>query len=170
MDDIFQAFFGGGVRTRRQQGGHRQQQGEANPLAGLVQMLPLLLLLVFSFAGNFMGGGNYEEEKIFSFGRNREFRSEMETASGVTFFVKRDYFMEILNSPDAKGRLYEKVDLQYERHLAHECEYERQQKAHMEGMAEELDDNIAAQHAREYRATSCELYRQRYGNEILPSP
>lgn len=165
VDDLFQAFFGGGPRRRRTSNGAQQQQaGPVNPLAGLLQMLPLILLLLMSLGGNLMGGGGYEEEKMFSFGRNAEFRSEMETASGVSFYVKRDYFLEIQSSVDKRQQLYSKVDNAYEQHLARECEYERQQKAHLEGTAEDLDDPGAAQTAREYRATSCDLYRRRYGH------
>eukprot|EP00656_Telonema_subtile_P041462 TRINITY_DN4663_c0_g1_i4.p1 TRINITY_DN4663_c0_g1~~TRINITY_DN4663_c0_g1_i4.p1 ORF type:complete len:170 (+),score=39.31 TRINITY_DN4663_c0_g1_i4:24-533(+) len=105
----------------------------------------------------------YEEEKVFSFGRNREFRMEMETLSGVAFYVKKDYFLDIINSAERKQVLYRKVETQYEQHLAKECEYERHQKAHMEGVAEELDDPSAAQASREFRASSCDLYRQKYG-------
>jgi len=161
MDDVFSAFFGGRPR-RAAPTGNNQHAGPANPLAGMMQMLPLILILLMSLGGNLMGG-TVEEERSFSFGRNREFRMEMETASGVSFFVKKDYFLEIMNSPERKASLSSRVDSQYEAHLGKECEFERQQKAHMEGMSEELDDPAAAQTAREYRPTSCELYRERYG-------
>eukprot|EP00658_Telonema_sp_P-2_P045217 TRINITY_DN3314_c0_g1_i3.p1 TRINITY_DN3314_c0_g1~~TRINITY_DN3314_c0_g1_i3.p1 ORF type:complete len:199 (+),score=23.78 TRINITY_DN3314_c0_g1_i3:147-743(+) len=161
--DRFQSFFGGAPRRRRQ-GQQQGPQGPANPLAGFMQLLPLILILLMSLGGNVMTSGNgYEEEKMFSFGRNREFRHEMETNSGTTFFVKRDYFHEVQNSVNTRQNLYHKVDQQYEVHLARECENERHQKAHMEGMADELNDASAAQTAREYQPTSCDIYRQKYG-------
>merc|ERR1712028_131529 len=88
FDDVFQMFFGGG--QRRQRRGQQQQQGEAgpvNPMAGLMQVLPLLLLLLFSLGGSMMGSTTVSEDQVFSFGRNSEFRREMETATGVAYYV-----------------------------------------------------------------------------------
>lgn len=168
FDDIFQMFFGGGQRRR---GGQQQQQqrqgGDApvNPMAGLMQILPLLLLVIFSLGGSMLGntsGG--VEEQVFSFARNREFKREMETVGGVAYYVKSDYFHELLNSGPLRQNTEQKVERQYETHLANECEFERQQKAYMEGAADELGESEHIQTAREYRATACESYRSRYGH------
>ena len=71
------------------QGRARRGQQQANqpqqPLAaGLLQILPLVLLLLFSIGGSlFSTNDSGYEERVFSFGRNSEFRRELETASGV---------------------------------------------------------------------------------------
>jgi DnaJ family protein B protein 12 len=61
-EDIFNMFFGGGMPggqfqqrrpQQRQQHHQQQQQGEVNPLAQLMQLMPILLLFMMSFFNGF---------------------------------------------------------------------------------------------------------------------
>lgn len=85
--DIFEAFFGGINRQprRRRAGRAEANEGPANPLAGVLQMLPLILMMLTIFSSSFLSA----PQPDFSFSRDTRYghTHKFQTERGVDFFV-----------------------------------------------------------------------------------
>jgi len=97
-EDIFREFFfngghGGGFSFHHHHHGTagrpHPQNTQARPLSTLMQLLPMLLVLLFSVLGSF--GGNDSSSSHFSFERDGVFTSARETSYGIPYFVPRDF-------------------------------------------------------------------------------
>ena len=180
-EDIFNMFFGGGgmqggaggvmfgrgfppQQHRQPQQHHQQQQAGGGPrLAQLLQLLPLLLLFLFSII-SMRGSG--PEERLFSLSRDDAFRTERKTSlygvtSGLPYYVREDFWTRVSTDRSLLTRVRAQdareaartasvlqrtcplllLDLQVERAveselyslLTNQCAAEQQRRANLEG-------------------------------------
>ncbi|KAL1507017.1 hypothetical protein AB1Y20_009432 [Prymnesium parvum] len=130
-EDIFNMFFGippggrGRPSPRRQQ---QQHQGGAAPnLGNLLQLLPLVMLMLFSLLSSVSIG----DDKPFSLKRSEGFTQERRTmSSGVQYWVPESF--ELLH-PDAASlrKVEDRVETSMQQTLRRRCSAERTQKQKM---------------------------------------
>lgn len=169
MDEFVNMFFGfGGGRQQqqrsRQSGGEQQGQNTPAPAGALLmQFLPILLL---AFLSLWSGGSNFgSTESPFTFGRNSMYRYQMETQSGISYFVTPETKQSIARDFGARNDLEHRVEQSWRRRLHTDCQFQQKQKHQMQKNAQSLNDEDKMQKAREFPLHSCDELRQRYNEQ-----
>ncbi|KAE8676077.1 Heat shock protein DnaJ isoform 2 [Hibiscus syriacus] len=131
-DEIFRNFFFGGMPPATTQfrsfnfgprmGARTGDQGSAGfNIRMLIQLLPILLILLFSFLPS--------SEPVFSLSRSYPYEYKFTTKNGVNFYVRSKKFK--LDYPDdsiERARIEERVERDYESILAQNCRLELQRQ------------------------------------------
>ncbi|KAE8674331.1 Heat shock protein DnaJ isoform 2 [Hibiscus syriacus] len=131
-DEIFRNFFFGGMPPATTQfrssnfgpgmGARTGDQGSAGfNIRMLIQLLPVLLILLFSFLPS--------SEPVFSLSRSYPYEYKYTTKNGVNFYVRstkfeHDYPVDGIE----RARLEERVESDYESILAQNCRFELQRQ------------------------------------------
>ncbi|KAL4430644.1 hypothetical protein ABPG75_005900 [Micractinium tetrahymenae] len=143
------------------QAGARQGGGAAadsSPMLQLVQLLPLLLLLVFTFLSG-------RSQPPYSLQRTREYASQMSTATYEVPFWVKDTAALAKNYPAGsreRVRLEQQIESEYRGALQQQCYNERmlQQRYHYYGRREE---------AKRMELKSCDELTRRFGSRSAAS-
>ncbi|KAL4323263.1 hypothetical protein GQ457_11G017650 [Hibiscus cannabinus] len=131
-DEIFRNFFFGGMPPATTQfrsfnfgpgmGARTGDQGSAGfNIRMLIQLLPVLLILLFSFLPS--------SEPVFSLSRSYPYEYKFTTKNGVNFYVKSTKFEQ--DYPDdsiERARIEERVENDYYSILAQNCRFELQRQ------------------------------------------
>lgn len=146
-DEIFNMFFGGGFapgggfhttgfgpharvfRTRqgqRQQQEGQQQQQQQSPMAGLAQLLPVILILLLTFF-------NSPAEPAYSLKRSHQFPDPMLTEThGVKYYVKLPSFQkDHPTGSKERAQVEAHVERSYKEILEERCYHQRIQQQRM---------------------------------------
>jgi len=169
MEDFVSMFFG--VRPNQGQrrstsGGQGQGQGQqqnmpAPAMALLMQFMPILLLAVLSLWSGSMSFG--EKETPFSFGRNAMYRYQMETPTGITYYVHPDTHSTLRSDIRGRRAMEQRVEEGWRRRLQTDCQFQMRQQKEMKNAARALNDENKKRRADEYSLSSCDELRERYG-------
>lgn len=166
VDDFVRMFFGFQHPQQQRQGGARQggqQQQMAPAMALLMQFLPILLLAFLSIWGGSTGGGDEEQ---FSFGRNSVYRSQMETPTGIVYYVKPETEASLASSASVRRTTESKVDGAWRRRLHNECQYQQRQKNQMQRRAH--GDQERMREANNFQMHACDELKDRYRQHAPP--
>jgi len=122
---VYRANFGGAPQQRRARTPQEQQQHQ-NPMAGLLQLLPVLLILLVTFF-------NSQNEPVYSLQKSSQFPDNMATEKhGIQFFVKMNTFnKEYPIGSSARNQLEQHVERTFKEYLEERCYQERLQQQRM---------------------------------------
>mmetsp|Transcript_951 Transcript_951/g.2043 ORF Transcript_951/g.2043 Transcript_951/m.2043 type:complete len:450 (+) Transcript_951:136-1485(+) len=207
-EDIFNMFFGGGMgggmhrgpggvhfstnfggmpggfrqqQQRRRNGQQQQQQQpEAPGLAGLIQILPFLVIMLLSFFNmnnDFSNGSSYGSNK--SPGLNRYFtlshkdpfvnqqHTKMTKVKDIPYFVDHNILRTIRRDKYQLSQLENMVERAYENYLVEECNTQRRHKKSLLAEAQNKRTEEEIQAARR-TAEKFELSRCVELNDLFP--
>eukprot|EP00128_Syssomonas_multiformis_P017717 Colp12_sorted_trinity150504_noHs@29728 len=146
-EEIFRMFFnmsqgGAGFHPQFARQGRRARQQEADASFNLMQLLPILLLLAFTFFGN-----SGQEEPIYSLRRAHPYSVERHTSNYHIPYYVQDSFMRQYGRDRSKLRVIESnVEQTYITQMQSKCQYERSQQqrrvqhARWHGTATEVEE------------------------------
>jgi len=129
-EDLFAAFFGGGVFQQQGHGQRQQQQqrqdGDRDPAAAqrahIFQMLPVVLLVLVTLFSNFAsrdGGAR------FSFTASGQYTNERTSPTvGVNYYVTDDFDNHYRDGTKSHSEFERQVEIYYVRNLHSECDYQ----------------------------------------------
>eukprot|EP00401_Gymnodinium_catenatum_P052034 CAMPEP_0117552870 /NCGR_PEP_ID=MMETSP0784-20121206/49932_1 /TAXON_ID=39447 /ORGANISM="" /LENGTH=378 /DNA_ID=CAMNT_0005349959 /DNA_START=126 /DNA_END=1262 /DNA_ORIENTATION=- len=143
-EDLFSQIFGGGVFHHAHGGRHHHQHNEEAPAqrAQLLQLLPVMFLIVLSFASSLTTRNTTNR---FSFSPSGTFRNERTSATvGVNYYVADDFEEHYAEGTRVLVDFEKQVELYYVRNLHSECDdqermtYRKVTLAKRRGSQEEL--------------------------------
>lgn len=159
-EDLFNMFFGGGFpngnvyvhrtrnNTRNQHQHHEQQTTSMYPL---IQILPILMIILFSFLTSFL-----VPEPIYSFQQTSQYRYPFNTKRwSVQYFVK-DVSIKDKYPPDEFADIERKIEREFVETLQLRCYRERQYKAELLQQARLWGNIEMKRRAERYHAESCQ--------------
>jgi len=156
-EDVFAAFFGGGVHYAG--GGHQRQQhhhqGGEQQFQGthLLQMLPVLLLILLTLAGNFASNGGSSR---FSFAPSAQYRHERSTATLDVPYYVTDTFSDHYAEGTANLADFERqVEIHYVRKLHSECDHQEKTMYKKVMIAKRKGNQDELQKARKHPRPAC---------------
>uniref|UniRef100_A0A061S2H6 DnaJ homolog subfamily B member 12 n=1 Tax=Tetraselmis sp. GSL018 TaxID=582737 RepID=A0A061S2H6_9CHLO len=120
---MYRAHFGGFPQQRARQQQQQQQQVQPNPIAGLLQLLPVLLILLLTF----FNGSN---EPVYSLEKTSQFPDQLTTAPhGIPYYVKLGQFKkEYPKGSQNRANVEAHVERAFKAHLEERCYQERLQQ------------------------------------------
>jgi len=124
-EDLFAAFFGGGVAHHHGRRQHADGEGtQGFQPAHMLQILPVILLLFLSLASNF---GMRDSASRFSFSPSGHYQNERSTATlHVNYYVANDFDDHYPDGTRSLSEFERQVEIYHVGHLDSECD--RQQK------------------------------------------
>jgi len=159
-EDLFNMFFGGGfpngnVYVHRTRNHHHQQQHhdgqQTTSMYPLIQILPILMIILFSFLTSFL-----VPEPIYSFQQTSQYRYPLNTRRwNVQYFVK-DTSIKDKYSPDEFADIERKIEREFIETLQLRCYRERQYKAELLQQARLWGNMEMKRRAERYHAESCQ--------------
>jgi len=177
-EELFEAFFGpgmgGGLRfstgpmgmhmhnTRRQRThnqNNERQQGRQNVEGGMfstiIQLLPILLLLLFTLFGG-------KSEAAFSLYRDGGYTQEQSTEKySVPYWTKGDFNRDYPARSNTLRRLEEDIEYQWYTVMTNQCKQEIAQKRKAQSYARYWGSAQDVDKAKNTRTPSCDQLRQR---------
>lgn len=128
-EDLFAAFFTGGVHMHHQrthprggQGGHRETSDDQVRNAQLFQMLPIILLVGISLLSQFSGSGSGGR---FSFNQVNKFQFERTTdVLGATYYVAEDFERHYPEDSRELRDFERQVDVYHIHNLHSQCDFQ----------------------------------------------
>lgn len=127
-------------------------------MSQMVQLLPLLLMLLFSVSSFFSA-----DENLYSFHQTREFNKELKTAAhNVPFFVNMKTYQKKYSHPSKRQVLEANVESEYYRNLQYQCsrEKEHQRTALYQASSWITGSKEALDRARSMKLPKCEEMHQ----------
>lgn len=166
MDDFGNVHFRGmGGRRRAERAGPEDEQRAR--MASLLQLLPVVLLLLFTLVPMLISGLN---SPSFSLDRQGPFSVSMRTAEaagvtpGLPYFVTRDQYATLHTSRSERHRVERDVDGQLRDRLKNQCKQQRMRRHATRMQAERAWDrrtrDILKRQAESLTLDSCDLYDQ----------
>ncbi|XP_065652468.1 dnaJ homolog subfamily B member 12 isoform X2 [Hydra vulgaris] len=157
-EDLFNMFFGGGfpqghVYTYRQQPRqHRNnhQQQNVSSVYPLVQLLPILLIVLFSLLSPYL-----IPEPIYSFQQTSQYRYPFKTIRHKIPFYVKDPKFKVDMSDKSFDELSYKIESDYIDTLRVRCHKERQYQAELYYQAQIWGNNDIKRRAQSYQLDSC---------------
>jgi len=165
-EDLFNMFFGGGYPSGRvymhrqngRQAGFQQQhhqQQNVTSLYPLLQVVPILLIVLFSMLSSFL-----IPEPVFSFHQTSQYRYPMTTSRlGITYYVKD---RELGDKYDERqlNELERQIDREFVENLQIKCYREKQYQAELYQQARIWGNNDLFKRAQAVRMDSCNRLQQ----------
>jgi len=176
---VYSNGFGGGQRPgqgqrQRGQGQAQEQQQQGGNGMQLLQMIPILLLFLFSI---FSSGGEtaQSENKYFKLYKQTPYHNPLQTrittVKDIPFFVTDKFMRTYARDRYQLAQVERMVERDYKEYLVKEC---KTQQRHLQTMEKELDRNRrnlsdadrerSSKRVREYEMTRCAELKQLYGN------
>jgi len=157
-EDLFNMFFGGGfpngnvyvhrTRNHHQQQHHEQQTTSMYPL---VQILPILMIILFSFLTSFL-----VPEPVYSFQQTSQYRYPFNTRRWSVKYYVKDVHIKEKYSPDEFADIERKIEREFIETLQLRCYRERQYKAELLQQARLWGNMEMKRRAERYNAESCQ--------------
>lgn len=172
-EDLFAAFFGGGTfqtfHHHQGRGGGHEDGGQGVTHANVFQMLPILLLVLLTFASNF---ASRDSGSRFSFTSNGQYNVERYTATlGTSYYVTQDFEDHYSEGTRALAEFERQVEIYYVRNLHSECDYQEKVMYKKVLMAKRRNNADEIAKARNHPRPSCKEIEKikRKHNQIFRS-
>lgn len=157
-EDLFAAFFGGGVSQHH--GQQRQQQNRGDPDAQhqaqrgqMMQALPVILLVILTLASNFSGR---DTGSRFSFNPTNQYRSERSTAAlRVPYYVADDFSEHYVDGSRSLAEFDRQVEIYHVRQLHSDCDYQEKLMYKKVMIAKRVGDKEELEKARNHPRPAC---------------
>lgn len=130
-EDLFNMFFGGGypsgrVYVHRPRQHHHNQQQNVSSMYPLIQILPILLIVLFSLISSFL-----IPEPVYSFQQTSQYRYPMATPTyRITFYVKDTSIQDQYTSQQF-SQLQRRIEREFLENLQVRCYREKQYRAEL---------------------------------------
>jgi len=153
-EDLFAAFLGGGIHAHFHHGPHDEGGNTAQAQrAHMFQMLPVILLVLLTFASNF-APKDYGSK--FSFQANGQYTNERVTTSlRISYFVNNDFEDHYGEGTRSLADFERQVEIYYIRQLHSECDYQEKVKYKKVMIAKRRNQEEELQKAKNHPQPAC---------------
>jgi len=159
-EDILRMFGFNVPFNHRQRADEDEPVEEQNPLSRLLSLLPVLVILGYSFLSN----STYEDPDPFSLQRSPEFPvARQHSEEGIEFFVGRRFARTASARPNYLRQVEDLVEGRYLENLEKICKKERKhKKARIHDASKSRGENMVMdlRMAYEMKEPSCEVYEE----------
>jgi len=156
-EDIIR-MFGFNMHFSHRRSDEDEPVEEQNPLSRLLSVLPVLIILGYSFLSN----STYEEPDPFSLQRSPEFPvARQHSEEGIEFYVGRRFARTASARPNYLRQVEDLVEGRYLENLQKACKKERKYKqSRIQDASKSRGENMVMdlRTAYELREPSCEMY------------